>query len=86
VKTTPKPSATKKSKGELVGPLLLPPPGLLVGDGDGLAVTEGSVAVDMVGSAIVLRFHVSEKAAKARRKSTQRECGRWVRTRSRMRK
>lgn len=45
VKTTPKPSATKKSKGELVGP---PPPELTADDvaaGEVIAVLEGSVVV-----------------------------------------
>ena len=41
MKTTPKPSATKKSKGELVGP---PPPELGTAEdaaGEGVAVVEG---------------------------------------------
>lgn len=45
VKTTPKPSATKKSKGELVGP---PPPELAADDvaaGGTTAVLEGTVVV-----------------------------------------
>ena len=45
VKTTPKPSATKKSKGELVGP---PPPELGTDDdaaGGGTALLEGTVVV-----------------------------------------
>ena len=45
VKTTPKPSATKKSKGELVGP---PPPELGTDDvaaGGGTALLEGIVVV-----------------------------------------
>lgn len=47
VKTTPKPRATKKSSGELVGPLLLPfDPEL--GEEDGLDAEGGSDAVDMV--------------------------------------
>lgn len=52
VKTTPKPSATKKSKGELVGP---PPPELLgaldVAAGGATAVLEG-IAVDAAEVAI----------------------------------
>lgn len=46
VKTTPKPSATKKSNGELVGP---PPPVLgaaEVAAGGGIEEFEGVVAVD----------------------------------------
>lgn len=45
MKTTPKPSATKKSKGELVGP---PPPELAADDvaaGGRTAVLEGTVVV-----------------------------------------
>ena len=45
MKTTPKPSATKKSKGELVGP---PPPELGAAEdaaGEGVAVGEGVVVI-----------------------------------------
>ena len=45
VKTTPKPSATKKSKGELVGP---PPPELGGDDvaaGGAMALLEGTVVI-----------------------------------------
>ena len=51
VKTTPKPRATKNSKGELVGPPPLPPPGgdVEAAGGAGGAVVEGdrAVVVDM---------------------------------------
>lgn len=52
VKTTPKPSATKKSKGELVGP---PPPELaadVVAAGAGIAVLELVVTVGLAIFAI----------------------------------
>ena len=52
VKTTPKPSATKKSKGELVGP---PPPelgGVDVAAGGATAVLEG-IEVDAADVAII---------------------------------
>ena len=52
MKTTPKPSATKKSKGELVGP---PPPELGAADvaaGGATAVLEG-IEVDAADVAII---------------------------------
>jgi hypothetical protein len=44
VKTTPKPSATKNSSGELVGPPPPPPP-VLVGTGGAVAVDEAITEV-----------------------------------------
>lgn len=46
VKTTPNPSATKKSNGELVGPLALPA-GLVVGPAKADVVREGAEVLDV---------------------------------------
>ena len=55
VKTTPKPSATKKSKGELVGPPPPPPPpllaGLLVAGGDASAEVCDGTAISLANKA-----------------------------------
>ena len=62
VKTTPKPSATKKSRGELVGPPPPPPPlgGDDVAAGGGLAVLDGIMEVDdevaMFSAGLVLQM------------------------------
>ena len=49
VNTTPNPKATKKSNGELVGPLPLLPPELVVGSGGAADVAE-----DMVTAMVVI--------------------------------
>lgn len=50
VNTTPNPKATKKSNGELVGPLVLLPPELVVGPGGADDVEVGD---DMVRAVVV---------------------------------
>lgn len=45
MKTTPKPRATKKRRGELVGPLLEVLPEVLLGEGDAIAVAAADVDV-----------------------------------------
>lgn len=51
VNTTPNPKATKKSNGELVGPVPLLPPELVVGPG---GADDVEVAEDMVRAVVVI--------------------------------
>ena len=53
MKTTPKPKATKKSKGELVGPPPPPPPlaGVVVADGAAVDVGDG---IEVGGDVVVM--------------------------------